>query len=72
LRSSCLVLPSAVIYDKSTFYANNRKNFLGPIGHQLLWKKGVGLSLHVSDFLTIDGYLKTEETILEACVFFFY
>lgn len=32
-----------------------------------LWKKGAGLSLHVSDFLTeVDRCLKTEEK--EACV----
>ena len=37
------------------------------MGHQLLRKKGTGLSLHVSDFLTeVDGRLKFEQD--EACI----
>jgi hypothetical protein len=57
-----------VTHDESIFYANDgKKTFWGPIGHQPLRKKGVGLSLHVSDFLTeVDGRLKFEQD--EACV----
>jgi hypothetical protein len=57
-----------ITHDESTFYANDgKKTFWGPVGHQPLRKKGAGLSLHVSDFLTeVDGRLKTEEK--EACV----
>ncbi|RGB26216.1 hypothetical protein C1646_631478 [Rhizophagus diaphanus] len=52
-----------ITHDKSTFYANDRKKtFWGPVGHQPLQKKGAGLSLHISDFLTeVDRCLKTEE-----------
>ena len=52
-----------ITHDESTFYANDgKKTFWGPVGHQPLRKKGAGLSLHVSDFLTeVDGRLKTEE-----------
>ena len=57
-----------ITHDESIFYANNgKKTFWGPVGHQPLRKKGAGLSLHVSDFLTeVDGRLKTEEK--KACV----
>jgi hypothetical protein len=57
-----------VTHDESVFYANDgKKTFWGPIGHQPLRKKGTGLSLHVSDFLTeVDGRLKFEQD--EACV----
>ena len=57
-----------ITHDESVFYANNgKKTFWGPVGHQPLRKKGAGLSLHVSDFLTeIDGRLKFEEE--EACI----
>src|SRR6266496_4282567 len=57
-----------ITHDESTFYANDgKKTFWGPAGHQPLRKKGAGLSLHVSDFLTeVDGRLKFEEE--EACV----
>ena len=57
-----------ITHDESIFYANDgKKTFWGPAGHQPLRKKGTGLSLHVSDFLTeVDGRLKFEEE--EACV----
>ena len=57
-----------VTHDESVFYANDgKKTFWGPVGHQPLRKKGAGLSLHVSDFLTeVDGRLKFEQD--EACV----
>jgi hypothetical protein len=57
-----------ITHDESVFYANDgKKTFWGPAGHQPLRKKGTGLSLHVSDFLTeVDGRLKFEEE--EACV----
>jgi hypothetical protein len=57
-----------ITHDESVFYANDgKKTFWGPAGHQPLRKKGAGLSLHVSDFLTeIDGRLKFEEE--EVCV----
>ncbi|CAB4425664.1 unnamed protein product [Rhizophagus irregularis] len=46
---------------------DGKKTFWKPVGHQSLQKKGAGLSLHVSNFLTeIDGCLKTEEN--ETCV----
>lgn len=57
-----------VTHDESIFYANDgKKTFWGPIGHQPLRKKGAGLSLHISDFLTeVDGRLRFEQD--EACV----
>src|SRR5438128_608489 len=57
-----------ITHDESVFYANDgKKTFWGPVRHQLLRKKGAGLSLHVSDFLTeIDRRLKFENE--EACV----
>ena len=57
-----------VTHDESVFYANDgKKTFWGPMGHQPFRKKGTGLSLHVSDFLTeVDGRLKFEQD--EACV----
>ena len=57
-----------ITHDESIFYANDgKKTFWGPVKHQPLRKKGAGLSLHVSDFLTeIDGRLKFEQN--EACV----
>ena len=52
-----------VTHDESVFYANDgKKTFWGPIGYQPFRKKGAGLSLHVSDFLTeVDGRLKFEQ-----------
>lgn len=57
-----------ITHDECVFYANDgKKTFWGPPGHVPLRKKGMGLSLHVSDFLTeIDGRLKFEGE--EACV----
>lgn len=57
-----------ITHDEFTFYANDeKKTFWKPVGYQSLQKKGAGLSLHVSNFLTeIDGCLKTEEN--ETCV----
>jgi hypothetical protein len=57
-----------ITHDECIFYANDgKKTFWGPPGHVPLRKKGMGLSLHVSDFLTeIDGRLKFGDE--EACV----
>lgn len=57
-----------VTHDESVFYSNDgKKTFWGPKGHMPLRKKGTGLSIHVSDFLTeIDGRLRFENE--EACV----
>lgn len=57
-----------VVHDESIFYSNDgKKTFWGPKGHMPLKKKGNGLSLHISEFLTeIDGRLKFENE--EACV----
>jgi hypothetical protein len=57
-----------VTHDESIFYSNDgKKTFWGPKGHMPLRKKGAGLSIHVSDFLTeIDGRLRFENE--EACV----
>ena len=57
-----------ITHDECVFYANDgKKTFWGPPGHVPLRKKGMGLSLHVSDFLTeIDGRLKFEGE--EACI----
>ena len=57
-----------VTHDESVFYANDKKKtFWRPIGYQSLHKKGAGLSLHVSDFLTeVNGRLKFEQ--VEACI----
>jgi len=57
-----------VTHDKSVFYVNDgKKTYWNPKNHALLKKKGNGLSLHISDFLTeIDGHLKYEDN--EACV----
>jgi len=51
-----------ITHDESVFYANDsKKTFWKPVGHQPFHKKGAGLSLHVSNFLTeIDGQLKFE------------
>jgi hypothetical protein len=57
-----------VVHDESIFYANDGKTtYWGPNSHAPLRKKGMGLSLHVSDFLTeVEGRLKFEEET--ACV----
>nr|CAG8622882.1 7196_t:CDS:2 [Entrophospora candida] len=57
-----------VVHDESIFYANDgKKTYWGPNNHIPLRKKGMGLSLHVSDFLTeVEGRLKFEEET--ACV----
>ena len=57
-----------VTHDESIFYSNDGKIFFwGPKGYMPLRKKGTGLSIHVSDFLTeIDGRLRFENE--EACV----
>ena len=57
-----------VTHDESVFYANDgKKTYWGPKNHAPLRKKGNGLSLHISDFLTeIDGRLKFEDK--EACI----
>lgn len=57
-----------VVHDESIFYANDgKKTYWGPKDHVPLRKKGMGLSLHVSDFLTeAKGRLKFGED--EACV----
>ncbi|MDW3631167.1 MAG: hypothetical protein QOK71_07005 [Nitrososphaeraceae archaeon] len=57
-----------VTHDESIFYSNDGKKFFwGPKGYMPLRKKGTGLSIHVSDFLTdIDGRLRFENE--EACV----
>ncbi|RIA94839.1 hypothetical protein C1645_758920 [Glomus cerebriforme] len=57
-----------VTHDESVFYANDgKKTFWRPIGYQSLHKKGAGLSLHISDFLTeVDDQLKFEQE--EACI----
>ena len=52
-----------ITHDESVFYANNgKKTFWRSVGYQFLRKKGAGLSLHISNFLTkIDGRLKFEQ-----------
>ncbi len=57
-----------VVHDESIFYANDgKKTYWGPKDHVPLRKKGMGLSLHVSDFLTeAKGRLKFGGD--EACV----
>ena len=57
-----------VIHNESVFYANDgKKTYQDPKDHASLRKKGNGLSLHISDFLTeIDGRLKYEDN--EACI----
>jgi hypothetical protein len=57
-----------VVHDESIFYANDgKKTYWGPKDNVPLRKKGMGLSLHVSDFLTeARGRLKFGED--EACV----
>jgi hypothetical protein len=57
-----------VVHDESVFCANDgQKTYWGPKNHTPLRKKGMGLSLHVSDFLTeVGGRLKFEDEV--ACV----
>ncbi len=57
-----------ITYNELIFYANdNKKTFWESAKHQPLCKKGSGLSLHISDFLTeINDQLKFEQD--EACV----
>jgi len=52
-----------ITYNELVFYANDsKKTFWRPVGHQSLYKKGAGLSLHISNFLIeIDGRLKFEQ-----------
>ncbi len=57
-----------VIHDELIFYANDSKKiFQRSTEHQPLHKKGLGLNLYVSDFLTeIKDQLKFEQD--EACI----
>ncbi|RIA84841.1 hypothetical protein C1645_698280 [Glomus cerebriforme] len=60
VNKKCHIL---ITHDKFTFYANDeKKTFWRSVGHQPLQKKGVELSLHISDFfIEVDRYLKTKE-----------